>query len=101
VALPTAQVHDQGRHDVGNRGDCGAGKSTGARRGHRNRIDPDAGAVGKIGTAVAFLGLGERVRLQVGPLVGAEGIFLRVKEEYQLVVSVTLLQRSVSVTVEK
>jgi hypothetical protein len=39
--------------------------------------------------------------LQAGPLVGAEGIFLRVKDEYHLVVSVTLLQRSVSVIVEK
>jgi transcription antitermination factor NusG len=48
-----------------------------------------------------FLGTGQRVRLQAGPLVGAEGIFLRVKDEYHLVVSVTLLQRSVSVTVEK
>src|SRR5579864_5456767 len=48
-----------------------------------------------------FLRSGQRVRLQAGPLVGAEGIFLRVKDEYHLVVSVTLLQRSVSVIVEK
>jgi transcription antitermination factor NusG len=48
-----------------------------------------------------FLRAGQRVRLQAGPLVGAEGIFLRVKDEYHLVVSVTLLQRSVSVMVEK
>jgi transcription antitermination factor NusG len=48
-----------------------------------------------------FLRTGQRVRLQAGPLVGAEGIFLRVKDEYHLVVSVTLLQRSVSVVVEK
>lgn len=48
-----------------------------------------------------FLRSGQRVRLQAGPLVGAEGIFLRVKDEYHLVVSVTLLQRSVSVMVEK
>jgi transcription antitermination factor NusG len=48
-----------------------------------------------------FLRSGQRVRLQAGPLVGAEGIFLRVKDEYHLVVSVTLLQRSVAVTVEK
>jgi transcription antitermination factor NusG len=48
-----------------------------------------------------FLRSGQRVRLQAGPLVGAEGIFLRVKDEYHLVVSVTLLQRAVAVTVEK
>jgi hypothetical protein len=39
--------------------------------------------------------------LQAGPLVGAEGIFLRVKDEFHLVVSISLLQRSVSVMVEK
>jgi len=33
--------------------------------------------------------------------MGAEGIFLRVKNEYHLVVSITLLQRSVSVVIEK
>jgi transcription termination/antitermination protein NusG len=48
-----------------------------------------------------FLRSGQRVRLQAGPLVGAEGIFLRVRDEYHLVVSITLLQRSVSVIVEK
>src|SRR5215469_18527964 len=48
-----------------------------------------------------FLRSGQRVRLQAGPLVGAEGIFLRVKDEYHLIVSVTLLQRAVSVMVEK
>ena len=48
-----------------------------------------------------FLKSGQRVRLQAGPLMGAEGIFLRVKNEYHLVVSITLLQRAVSVVVEK
>ena len=48
-----------------------------------------------------FLRSGQRVRLQAGPLQGAEGIFLRDKDEYHLVVSITLLQRSVSVVVEK
>ncbi len=47
-----------------------------------------------------FLKLGQRVRLQAGPLTGAEGIFLRVKDEYHLVISVTLLQRAVSVVIE-
>ena len=48
-----------------------------------------------------FLKSGQRIRLQAGPLMGAEGIFLRVKDEYHLVVSITLLQRAVSVVVEK
>jgi transcription termination/antitermination protein NusG len=48
-----------------------------------------------------FLKSGQRIRLQSGPLVGAQGIFLRVKDEYHLVVSITLLQRAVSVVIEK
>ena len=48
-----------------------------------------------------FLKSGQRIRVQSGPLMGAEGIFLRVKDEYHLVVSITLLQRAVSVVIEK
>jgi transcription antitermination factor NusG len=48
-----------------------------------------------------FLRIGQRIRLGAGPLAGAEGIFLRVKDEYHLVVSITLLQRAVSVVIEK
>ena len=48
-----------------------------------------------------FLRSGQRIRLHDGPLMGAEGIFLRVKDEYHLVVSITLLQRAVSVVIEK
>ena len=48
-----------------------------------------------------FLKSGQRIRLQAGPLMGTEGIFLRVKNEYHLVVSITLLQRAVSVVIEK
>jgi hypothetical protein len=33
--------------------------------------------------------------------MGAEGIFLRVKDKCHLVVSVTLLQRAISVVIEK
>jgi transcription antitermination factor NusG len=48
-----------------------------------------------------FLRLGQRIRMQSGPLTGVEGIFLRVEDEDHLIVSVTLLQRAVSVVVEK
>ena len=48
-----------------------------------------------------FLRLGQRIRMQSGPLTGIEGIFLRVQDEDHLIVSVTLLQRAVSVVVER
>src|SRR5947207_743054 len=48
-----------------------------------------------------FLSSGQRIRMLAGPLVGAEGIFLRAQDQYHLIVSVTLLQRAVSVAVEK
>ena len=48
-----------------------------------------------------FLRLGQRVRLQSGPLTGVEGIFLRVKDECHLILSITLLQRAVSVIIAK
>jgi transcriptional antiterminator NusG len=47
-----------------------------------------------------FLKFGQRIRLQSGPLTGAEGIFLRIQDEYHLIVSVSLLQRAVSVVIE-
>ncbi len=48
-----------------------------------------------------FLRLGQRIRMQSGPLTGIEGIFLRVQDEDHVIVSVTLLQRAVSVVIEK
>lgn len=48
-----------------------------------------------------FLNSSQRVRVQSGPLTGAEGIFLRIKDEHHLIVSITLLQRAVSVVVDK
>jgi transcription antitermination factor NusG len=48
-----------------------------------------------------FLRSGQRIRVQAGPLRGAVGIFLKVRDEYHLVVSLYLLQRAVSVVIEK
>jgi len=48
-----------------------------------------------------FLRLGQRIRMQSGPLTGIEGIFLRVQDQDHLIVSITLLQRAVSVVIEK
>jgi transcription antitermination factor NusG len=44
-----------------------------------------------------YLQVGNRVRVEAGPLQGVEGILLKKKNEQRLVVSVTLLQRSVAV----
>ena len=43
-----------------------------------------------------FLRIGQKVRVNRGPLAGIEGILLQVKSSYRLVVSVTLLGRSVA-----
>jgi transcriptional antiterminator NusG len=47
-----------------------------------------------------FLRIGQRVRLLDGPLSGLEGILVRIKNSHRLVVSVTLLQRSLAVEIE-
>lgn len=48
-----------------------------------------------------FLAAGQRVRLQEGPLAGMEGLLVEVRKRYRVVVSVTLLQRSVAVEIER
>jgi len=47
-----------------------------------------------------FLKSGDRVRVKSGPLEGLEGILVREKSFYRLVLSVELLVRSISVEVE-
>ena len=47
-----------------------------------------------------FPRVGERVWIAVGPLAGTEGVVLRTKGRQRLIVSITLLQRSVAVEVE-
>jgi transcription antitermination factor NusG len=46
-----------------------------------------------------FLHCGDRVRVKSGPLAGIEGILTRKKDLFRLVLSITLLGRSVSVEV--
>lgn len=48
-----------------------------------------------------WLEVGQRVRIDRGPLAGIEGLLLGIKNEARLVLSVTLLQRSVAVEVEE
>src|SRR5438270_1054565 len=47
-----------------------------------------------------FLKVGQRVRVEYGPLSGLEGFLLNFKGRYRLVLSVSLLQRSVAVEVD-
>jgi transcription antitermination factor NusG len=47
-----------------------------------------------------FLKFGERVRVKSGPLEGIEGILIRRKTQYRLILSVELLGRSVAVEVD-
>jgi transcription antitermination factor NusG len=47
-----------------------------------------------------FLKVGQTVRVEYGALRGVEGILLNIKGSHRLVLSVTLLQRSVAVEVD-
>jgi transcription antitermination factor NusG len=47
-----------------------------------------------------FIQIGQRVRIEHGPLCGLEGMLLDFRGQHRLVLSVTLLQRSVAVQVE-
>jgi len=47
-----------------------------------------------------FLQVGQRVRVHNGPLRGVEGLLLHLKNQCRVVVSVTLLQRSVAVEID-
>jgi transcription antitermination factor NusG len=47
-----------------------------------------------------YLEAGAKIRLQAGPLAGVEGIVLAVKDARRLLISVTLLQRSVAIEVD-
>ena len=49
----------------------------------------------------SYLEVGQRVRLEDGPLVGLEGILIEAEQKQRLVVSVTLLGRSVAVAIER
>lgn len=48
-----------------------------------------------------FLRAGQRVQIEHGPLRGVEGVILEQKDEWRMVVSVELLQRSVSVLLDR
>jgi transcription antitermination factor NusG len=56
---------------------------------------------GLLVTPSPFLALGQRVRLERGPLTGVEGILQQIKGATRLVVSIEILQRSVSTEVNR
>jgi transcription antitermination factor NusG len=47
-----------------------------------------------------FLQCGDRVRVKTGPLMGIEGILIRKKATYRLILSAELLQKSIAVEVD-
>ena len=49
----------------------------------------------------SFLRAGQRIRVTRGALDGVEGILLRKKSEWRMVVSVEMLQRSISVEIDR
>ena len=48
-----------------------------------------------------YLEIGERVRLEEGPLAGMEGILVGSTKQQRLIVSVTLLKRAMAITIER
>ena len=48
-----------------------------------------------------YLNVGQTVRLEEGPLAGLEGILVEARKKQRIVVSVSLLQRSVAVEIER
>src|SRR6267378_4252232 len=56
---------------------------------------------GLLVTPWPFLQLGQQVVIEHGPLEGVEGILQQVKGKFRLVVSICLLQRSVSTEVDR
>lgn len=58
-------------------------------------------AIAKAIKPCSYVGNGDRVRIVGGPLQGVEGFCVRMRGETRLVLSVALLQRSVTVDVER
>ena len=49
----------------------------------------------------AYREVGQLVRLDDGPLAGLEGLLIEVRNQYKIIVSVTLLKRSVAVGIDR
>ena len=55
---------------------------------------------GLLAEACPYLREGQRVRIKNGSLHGVEGILVKKKGQYRVVVSVTMLQRSISIEID-
>lgn len=76
---------------------------------NRVPVPVDDGEIAAIQTLVSsglpnqpwpFLSAGDRVRIESGPLRGAEGLLTTVKGNHRLVLSISILQRSVAVDID-
>ncbi len=56
---------------------------------------------GHAAKACPFLKEGQRVRIKYGALEGLEGILVNKKSEWRMIVSISMLQRSVSVEIDR
>ena len=48
-----------------------------------------------------FMHVGQLVRLEAGPLAGVEGFYIENRRQHRIVVSVTMLQRSVGIEIDR
>ena len=48
-----------------------------------------------------YLAIGQRVKLGAGPLAGVEGIYVGGSKQHRIIISVTLLRRSVAIIMER
>ena len=48
-----------------------------------------------------FLDIGQRVRIEDGPLTGLEGILIDFRKQHRIVLSVSLLRRSIAVEIDR
>jgi transcription antitermination factor NusG len=56
---------------------------------------------GLLAEPCAFLEIGQRVKIERGPLAGLDGLLIEVRQQYRVVISVTLLRRSVAVEIDQ
>lgn len=79
----------------------------GGRNGNATVDDAEICAIQKLAAAhldcepSAWIATGEHVRIDHGPLAGVEGIVVNTKSGARLVLSITLLQRSVLVEIDR
>ncbi len=56
---------------------------------------------GLLAAPCPFLAVGQRVRVEEGPLAGVEGLLTEIRNQHRIVVSVSMLKRSVAVEIDR